>query len=61
MPESAMEPSRDQDTAVSLVGVPFDQQWDLLKPIIERLYIHEQLKLSEVIVTIKERYGFDAA
>ena len=44
----------------SLVGVPFDQQWELLKPTIERLYVRENRKLSEVISIIRDQYGFDA-
>ena len=56
-----MEQSAAQDLQTSLLGVSFDQKWDLLRPVIERLYIHENLKLFDVIMMIKEQYGFDAA
>lgn len=42
------------------LGVPFDQKWELLKSTIERLYIHENRSLSDVIKAIKDQYGFDA-
>ena len=45
----------------SLLGVPFDQKWELLKPTIERLYIHEDWKLSDVVKGINDHYGFNAA
>ncbi len=56
-----MEASFPQALSPSLLDVPFDQKWEPLKPTIERLYIYENRKLSEVIKTIKDLYGFDAA
>ena len=56
-----MEPSVPQGPPPPLLNVPFDQKWELLKPTIEHLYIHENLKLSDVIKTIKNQHGFDAA
>ena len=50
-----------QDQAISLAGVPFDQQWDILKPTIERLYVDEDLKLPDVIGIIRDQHGFNAA
>lgn len=44
-----------------LPKVPFNQKWVFLKPTIERLYIDENLKLSEVINAVKAQYGFEAA
>jgi len=55
-----MEHLSAQDPPVSLLGVPFNQKWNLLKPTIERLYVHVDLKLSEVISTVRDRHGFDA-
>ena len=56
-----MESSGSQGLPDSLLGVSFDQKWELLKPAIERLYIHENRKLPDVIQSIKDQYGFDAA
>ena len=50
-----------QDQAISLDGVPFDQQWDLLKPLIQRLYVDEALKLPEIIDLIRDNLRFNAA
>lgn len=55
-----MENSSAQAPPVSLLGVPFDKKWGLLKPTIERLYVHNDLKLSDVITTIRDQHGFDA-
>lgn len=56
-----METLSPQVLSRSLRDVPFDQKWELLKPTIERLYIRENWKLSDVIKTIKDQHGFDAA
>lgn len=55
-----METMATQSFPLSLHGVPFDQKWELLKSTIERLYIHENLKLPDVIKSIRDQYGFDA-
>ena len=34
--------------------------WDHYRPIIEDLYIHQQLELKEVIAKMKREHGFDA-
>lgn len=50
------------DPPVSLnLDVPFDQKWEILKPIIERLYVHEEHKLSELMQIMKDQHGFVAA
>ncbi|KAL6712976.1 hypothetical protein ACLMJK_009531 [Lecanora helva] len=56
-----MEDLNGQGSSPALAGVPFGQKWDLLKPTIERLYIEESLKLSEVIKILKDRHHFDAS
>lgn len=43
-----------------LSGDTLNEKWESLKPTIERLYIEENLKLSEVIDEVKAQYGFDA-
>ena len=43
------------------LDVPFDQKWEILKPTIERLYVHEERKLPELMQLIKNQYGFVAA
>jgi len=44
----------------SLHGVPLNKQWELLRPVIERLYLDENRPLSEVIEVLKTECGFDA-
>lgn len=44
----------------SLLDVPFNERWELLKPTIERLYIDEKRKLPDVMKILKDQYGFDA-
>lgn len=56
-----MELSVPQGSLPLLHGVPFDQKWELLKPTIERLYIHEKRALPDVIESIRVETGFDAA
>ena len=56
-----METLIGQSSPPSLRGVPFDQKWDLLKSTIQRLYIIENRSLPDVIKSIKDQYGFDAA
>ena len=55
-----MENLGAQDPPFSLIGVPFHQKWELLKPTIERLYVRDNLELSEVINDIRVQHGFDA-
>ena len=40
--------------------VAFNQRWGLLRPVIERLYLDENRRLSEVIEIMKTEHGFDA-
>lgn len=56
-----MELPVPQGSLPTLHGVPFDQKWELLKPTIERLYLHEKRELPDVIGTIRDETGFDAA
>lgn len=56
-----MESLIPQTLPISLLGVPFDQKWELLKSTIERLYIRENRSLSDVIKAIKDQHGFEAA
>lgn len=41
-------------------NVPFKQKWDLLKPVIEQLYVDENQALGEVVAIMKRDYGFAA-
>lgn len=43
------------------LSVPFDQKWEILKPTIERLYVHEEYKLSDIMQIMSDQYGFVAA
>ena len=50
-----------EDIRTALLGVPYEQKWNLLKAALEHVYINENLKLSNTIAIIKDQYGFDAA
>lgn len=41
-------------------NVPFNKKWDLLKPVIEQLYVDEDQPLAEVVAIMKRDYGFAA-
>lgn len=41
-------------------GTPFNKKWDLLKPVIEQLYVDEGQPLSDVATILKRDYGFAA-
>ena len=55
-----METLAAQSLPLSLHGVPFAQKWELLKSTIERLYIHENRKLPDLIKFVRDQYDFDA-
>ena len=42
-------------------AVPFDKKWEILKPTIERLYVQEEYKLSDLMQMMNDHYGFVAA
>ena len=44
----------------TLHSAPFTKRWELLRPVIERLYLDENRPLSEVIEVMKTEHGFDA-
>lgn len=49
------------DPPVSLdLAVPFDRKWEILKPTIERLYVHEEYKLPDLMQIMNDQYGFVA-
>ena len=48
------------DLSQSLSSVPYDQRWEILKPTIEELYIHENRQLADVVTIIKTHHGFAA-
>ncbi|MCJ1469539.1 hypothetical protein MMC07_008172 [Pseudocyphellaria aurata] len=41
-------------------NTPFNKKWDLLKPVIEQLYIDDNQSVSEVSAILKRDYGFAA-
>ena len=43
------------------LAVPFDQKWEILKPTIERLYVHEGYKLPGLMQIMNDQHGFVAA
>ena len=56
-----MNPLAQENVPAALFNVPYDQKWDLLKLVIERLYIEEAWKLSQVVRMIQDWCGFNAA
>ena len=40
--------------------IPFSRRWEDLRPVIERLYVAESYKLSDVVEIMKEQHNFDA-
>lgn len=40
--------------------IPFNKRWELLRPEIEQLYIHENVPLRDIVGIMKEAYDFDA-
>ena len=39
---------------------PFDKKWELLRPVIQQLYVNESQKLIDVMAFLRERYNFVA-
>lgn len=55
-----LNPSAAQNLSQSLAKATYDQKWDFLKPMIERMYVDESKKLKDIIATIKDEFGFNA-
>ncbi|MCJ1262343.1 hypothetical protein MMC22_002213 [Lobaria immixta] len=56
-----MPPTRASRIQVTIpANVPFNKKWDLLKPVIEQLYVDEGQELPEVVTIMKRDYGFAA-
>ena len=51
---------RRTTTQQSSERIPFNKKWDLLRPEIERLYVHENVPLRDIVGIMKTAYGFDA-
>lgn len=58
--QGTMEGLAAQPLSQSLANVAYDQRWEILKPTIERMYVHEGSKLKDIIAAIKDEYGFNA-
>ena len=43
-----------------LAGVPYEKQWDILKPFLQELYVVEGKKVPQIVEIMKERYNFPA-
>ena len=54
------EESTAERLSQSLADVTYDQKWEILKPTIERMYVHEGWKLKDIIAAMKDEYGFNA-
>jgi len=55
-----MEPFASGSSAPQPLNVPFNDRWELLRPSIEHLYLHENKTLSEVMQVMKHQHGFHA-
>jgi hypothetical protein len=44
----------------NLLDVRFDDRWELLKPILEHLFIREKKRFAEIVRIMKADYHFDA-
>jgi hypothetical protein len=55
-----MEKSNTELSQEDLYEVPYSQRWELLKPVLERLYLDEKVKLPVIISLMKATYSFDA-
>jgi hypothetical protein len=53
-------PILDQPSRDKLRNVSFVEKWDILKPAIENLYLHQGKKLPYIMEFMKVKYGFDA-
>ena len=53
-----MEPMATQHNDLRVYNTSFDRRWEQLKPILEPLFY--QLKLSEIVLKMKNEYGHDA-
>lgn len=40
--------------------IPFSQKWELHKPLLEKLYLDEKLKLPKIKSIMREEHEFDA-
>ena len=55
-----MDLMNEQLLKSSLISASYEQKWEILKPIIERLYVRENWKLNDIISEMKDHYGFVA-
>ena len=59
--ESSERPDNGDDIHVQLpANTPFDKKWDILKPVIEVLYLNQNMALPEIVKRMKAEYGFAA-
>ena len=59
--ESSERPDNGDHIHVQLpANTPFDKKWDFLKPVIEVLYLNQNMALPEIIKRIKAEYEFAA-
>lgn len=58
--EPATQSFNESDIKAQLAKTKFDQKWEVLKPVIRKLWMEEDRKLSELIKDIQASYGFIA-
>jgi Clr5 domain len=50
-----------QNSGPSYSDVPYNKRWELLKPYLEKLYIQEKRKLSDIVDIMKSQHKFYAS
>lgn len=58
--EPVTQPFNENDIKAQLAKTKFDQKWEVLKPVIRKMWIEEDRKLSELMKDIQACYGFTA-
>lgn len=58
--ESAISSFNDNDIRAQLAKTKYEQKWDVLKPVIEKLWMEDDRKLSELKEHLEACYGFIA-
>ena len=48
------------DIKAQLAKTKYDQKWEVLKPVVRKLWMEEDRKLSELMMDIQTSYGFTA-
>lgn len=58
--EPATQPFSVGEIKAQLAKIKYDQKWEVLKPVIRKMWMEDDRKLSELIKDIQTTYGFVA-